>query len=132
MEDNFETIDAEFKDEDKDGVIVFQHSMFKLSHFIAAIKLAFQSKGLDELAVLLNNRGGVPVWKDNKPLWFSQGIKSEILRLNGQGWQKGKIRIKVTLEFCPDESESKETLTTSTEPDSPLDDLRRMINEEAS
>lgn len=128
MEDKFEIIDPEFKDEDKDGVIAFPQSMFKLSDFLTAVKEAFQSKGLDELASKLSNRGGVPVWKDNKPLWLSQGIKTEILRLNGKGWQKGKIRIKLTLEFCPDEPELKET-AANTGTESPLDDLRRIINE---
>lgn len=129
MEGKFETIDPELKDEDKDGVIAFRQSMFKLSDFLTTIKQAFQSKGLEELANKLSNRGGVPVWKDNKHLWLGDGIEAEILRLNGKGWQKGKIRIKLTLEFCPDEPELKETAAANTEPESPLDDLRRMIHE---
>jgi hypothetical protein len=56
----------------------------------------------------------------------------QILRIGSKGWQQGKIRIQicinfkshidlnkfqVLLEFCPDES---------TEPESPLDDLRQL------
>jgi hypothetical protein len=54
----------------------------------------------------------------------------EILKIGSKGWQTGQIRIKMSisptgknpdnvyLEFCPDELE---------EPESPLDDIRKMI-----
>ncbi|BAT54541.1 hypothetical protein NOS3756_35120 [Nostoc sp. NIES-3756] len=129
MEDKFETIDAEFKDEDRNGVIAFGQSIFKLSDFMRDVKEAFHYKGLDELAAKLSNRGGIPVWKDNRHLWFNQGIVTEVLKPNAKGWRKGKIRIKVILEFCPDEPELKETEAINTETESPLDDLRRMISE---
>lgn len=47
--------------------------------------------------------------------WFKQGEECEILRAGSQGWQKGKIKINVTLEFIPDEVEENK---------SPLDDIR--------
>ncbi|MBD2625260.1 KGK domain-containing protein [Trichormus variabilis] len=55
----------------------------------------------------------------------------QLLKIGNKGWQTGKIKIKmsisplnkssdyVDLEFCPDEPEI---------PESPLDDLRKMIN----
>jgi hypothetical protein len=74
--------------------------------------------------------------------WKSSIIDCEILRLGSQSWQKGKCRlqvhikihgmrmetrkqvlIEVDLEFCPDEP-------PISEPESPLDDLRQMINQE--
>ena len=60
--------------------------------------------------------------------FFKEGIECEILKFNSDGWTKGKLRIKVTLEFCPDEPEIEEIK----EPESPLDDLRRMINDTTS
>ena len=42
------------------------------------------------------------------------GFKCKVLQ-PGKGWQTGKIRINV--EFCPD---------NPTEPDSPLDEIRKM------
>jgi hypothetical protein len=67
-----------------------------------------------------------------------EGKKCEILRLGAKSWQKGRLRtqafigffpdttekakIQFILEFSPDEPEI-------TEPESPLDDIRRMINE---
>ena len=48
--------------------------------------------------------------------WFHNGQECEILRAGSNGWQKGKIKVNVTLEFIPDEPEVEK---------SPLDDLRQ-------
>ncbi|GAB4532654.1 MAG: hypothetical protein Tsb0014_17300 [Pleurocapsa sp.] len=48
--------------------------------------------------------------------WFYQGQECEILKAGSPGWQKGKLKIKVTLEFIPDEPEVEK---------SPLDDIRQ-------
>ncbi len=75
--------------------------------------------------------------------WESVLIDCEVLKMGANSWQKGKLRIQVTLgrgfvrqawdknveiqdvclEFCPDEPQL-------TEPESPLDDLRQMMNQE--
>ncbi|MEG3911283.1 KGK domain-containing protein [Microcoleus sp. w1-18aA5] len=71
--------------------------------------------------------------------WFGEGIDCEILRVGAQGWKKGKIKIKlnVTIEFCPDEPDVEETPenneSETSKPESPLDDLRRqLLNQENS
>lgn len=51
--------------------------------------------------------------------WLNKGVKSEVLKPGGD-WQKGKVKMKITLEFCPDEP---------TQPASPLDDIRKQIKE---
>ncbi|TAG95801.1 MAG: hypothetical protein EAZ09_07435 [Oscillatoriales cyanobacterium] len=57
----------------------------------------------------------------------------EILGVGAQGWKKGKIKLKlnVTIEFCPDEPEVEETPENNqleiSAPESPLDDLRRQL-----
>ena len=53
-------------------------------------------------------------------------IHCEILRVGSPNWQKGKFQLKITLEFIPDEVEE---VVTSNQPESPLDDLRQMLNE---
>ena len=65
---------------------------------------------------------------DEQANWFSEGVKCEVLKLDGKGWQKGKVRL--ALEFCPDEPEVEETPENKgiVEPESPLDDLRQMVN----
>ncbi len=36
---------------------------------------------------------------------FDRGINSEVIKFGAKGWQKGRLRARVILEFCPDESE---------------------------
>jgi hypothetical protein len=70
---------------------------------------------------------------------FGEGIDCEILRVGANGWKKGKIKLKlnVTIEFCPDEPKVEETSenneSETSQPESPLDDLRRqLLNQENS
>ena len=55
-------------------------------------------------------------------VWFKEGVDFQILRAGSSGWQKGKIKINVTLEFIPDELEEK----------SPLDDVRQELEQNNS
>ncbi|GET42167.1 KGK domain-containing protein [Microseira wollei] len=60
------------------------------------------------------------------------GLHCEILRIGSKGWQKGRIRVKVTLEFIPDEPEVEETPAINNleiEPPESPDDLRQLINQ---
>lgn len=67
------------------------------------------------------------IWKE----WSDTGVECEVLKMDGYGWQKGKVRI--SLEFIPDEEE--EILEANLEeesilpklPESPLDDLRTQL-----
>ena len=58
---------------------------------------------------------------------FSEGVDCELLKFGAKGWEKGKIRVKLTVEFCPDEPEVEAT-STNNQLESPLDDIRQMIN----
>lgn len=65
--------------------------------------------------------------------WFEDGINCEVLRLGVKSWQKGKVKIKVTLEFCLDEPDTEETSVNNqleiNQNESPLDDIRQMMSE---
>jgi len=73
-------------------------------------------------------------WDDNRQQWFSnEGVEGYALRYGEKGWQSGRLRLSI--EFCPDEPEPEpapETaelplLEASIEPaDSPLDEIRRL------
>ncbi len=54
--------------------------------------------------------------------WIGSGVPCELLKVDSQGWIKGTVRIKFEIEFIPDELEI-------TEPESPLDDIRKEINQ---
>jgi hypothetical protein len=65
--------------------------------------------------------------------WSNTGVECEVLKMDGNGWKKGKVRI--SLEFIPDEEEEEEILEANLEeesippklPESPLDDLRTQL-----
>jgi hypothetical protein len=69
-------------------------------------------------------------WKE----WSDTGVECEVLKMDGYGWQKGRVRI--SLEFIPDEEEQEEEILeanleeesiTPKLPESPLDDLRTKL-----
>jgi hypothetical protein len=75
--------------------------------------------------------------------WQSTIIDCEILRLGSKNWQKGKLKIQVRLEFTDSDRQGEQTIDTPqvdlefcpdepeiSQPESPLDDLRQMINQE--
>lgn len=91
--------DVLFVDKNKNGWVVIGDPTFKVDTFMATIKSCLQGN------------------QNPKQELFEQGISCEVLR-PGAKWQKGKVRI--TLEFCPDE------------PESPLDDIRQAIKQAES
>jgi hypothetical protein len=95
------------------GEILIPHHTFKVGEFKAKMK-----------AVLPGNN-------ELKDKWLTEGQSCEILKPGAKHWQKGKVRI--TLEFCPDEPEIAEKLVENNLeiiPEmSPLDDLRHQIKQ---
>ncbi len=141
MEDKF--YQPNYSDDD---VIAFNlNAMCKFGRFKQALQSALESKLPDTLVEYLEAQGitgtgmieypsGYPRGQNNNRKWFSNGKNCEILSIGAKGWQKGKLRIKFTLEFCPDEPEVIETTQSkeieNNQPESPLDDIRRMMNKE--
>jgi hypothetical protein len=126
----------------EDDVLAFDSGdfTFKLSKIKQALKSAFRSQVADSLIHSLASlgigglripTGGGTTANGN---WFSEGKDCEILKIGAKGWQKGKVRLRVSLEFCPDEPDVEKTPTSNqlkiSQPESPLDDIRRMINQE--
>ncbi len=133
-----------------DDVLSFGSAMFKVdklrqevSNLLNEYKLGEQlSKSFSSQNLQINvgqgqaNRNYAALYER----WFGNGIDCEILRLGAEGWKKGKVRMKlqVSIEFCPDEPEVEETQASEAaqasneiiQPESPLDDLRQMINQE--
>jgi len=132
MEDKFKPLESEFKD--KDSVLSFSSglSMFKVNEVASAVKQAFNDKGLEALKTRFSSRGGIP---GNWQQWIVQGVECEMLKPGSKGWLKGKLRIKFSLEFCPDESDVEETLASNhpeiNQSESPLDDIRQMMNQDS-
>ncbi|MBE9228154.1 KGK domain protein [Phormidium sp. LEGE 05292] len=110
-------------------VISFDDEMTKFGKFKESLKSAFvgilgnklveslECQKIKGTKIYDGSRSDFTNWK-----WFTEGKDCEILKIGAKGWQKGKIRVRVTLEFEPEQPEI-------IEPESPLDDLRRMMNE---
>jgi hypothetical protein len=128
MTDRFEELEAESNY--NEAVISFpNYAMLKIDEFAKKANDVLASKGISELYSRFSHKGGIPT---GEPGWISSGVKCEILRPGEQSWHKGKIKLKIVLEFCPDEPELSEihasqTLNNSDE-NSPLDDIRAAIN----
>ena len=94
--------------------------------------VVFLYKGLEEMNNRLKSegKGSIPIPR-NQDSWLNGGVGCEILSPNAKGWRKGKIRFRVTVEFCPDEPEFEEAVTSKQveikQPESPLDEIRQLV-----
>ena len=124
-----------FEECQDDDVLCHQTDLFKVKKFKSAIITAFKTAIPDKLQEELARQNlhiKLIKWIDegrkkrlielNNNVWFEEGVDFQILRAGSSGWQKGKIKINVSLEFIPDEPEEK----------SPLDDVRQEIDRDNS
>lgn len=68
------------------GRVLMANPTFKVAEFLDALAQAISDREDD--------------WTDDNEGWFSDGLECEALRVSGQGWQRGRVRIR--LEFAPD------------------------------
>lgn len=115
MSDNFEHLEREDVVSVYSGQILVTNRTFTVSEFIAAT-MQMAKKQLGELT-------------EGKEHWFGEGLDCKILKPGAKSWQRGKVRI--TLEFEPEELEVPETHESSESQasiaTSPLDDIRQMM-----
>ena len=132
---------VDFHNCDNNDAVSFGMTMLKMEKLRKTVNKLFSGwdlgETLDDLLRKENLNIEVPCNHPQKNWsyeeWFGQGIDCEILRVGAQGWKKGKMKLKlnVTIEFCPDEPEVEETPenneSETSQPESPLDDLRRQL-----
>ncbi|NCO75638.1 MAG: hypothetical protein GW795_08095 [Cyanobacteria bacterium] len=70
-------------------------SMFKLSHLIEGIKCKLIDTSRSDLHDEKKNL--------SRKKWLNDGVEVEVLKVGALGWQKGKLKLKITVEFSPDE-----------------------------
>ncbi|MGK7932774.1 MAG: KGK domain-containing protein [Microcystaceae cyanobacterium] len=108
-----------------DDVIQFGESITRFGKFESIVKSGIDQFIFDTLSQQQINaptKQYISHKNYHSYTWLNTGVPCEVLKIDSQGWQKGKIRIKFEIEFIPDEPEI-------TEPESPLDDIRREINQ---
>jgi KGK domain len=102
------------------GRVLMANPTFKVGEFLDALAQAISDREND--------------WNEDNEGWFSEGLECEALRFNAQGWQRGRVRIR--LEFSadgprpqlPPDRRSSETRRQEKpdKADNRLDDLYRM------
>ncbi|TAD85144.1 MAG: KGK family protein [Oscillatoriales cyanobacterium] len=122
-----------------DDVFSFQSTIFKvgrLREIMSSSVVPRLESALQELCktpgLTINTSKYNPQFRcSDQQQWFCDGIDCEALKIGAKGWQKGKVKIRVIVEFCPDEPEVEETSENNQleiiPPESPLDDLRRQL-----
>ncbi len=107
--------------------------LLKLEDLQHLIQQLLRSQGLNLINKdLANQQKGQLNQSASYALFGDQGVDCEILKPGDSGWKKGKLRVKVYLEFEPDEPEVDETIPTSENPQDaeiefPLDEVRKAI-----
>ncbi|MEJ6483008.1 KGK domain-containing protein [Nostoc punctiforme UO1] len=126
MEDGFKAIEC------KDGdVLDFGDNTYKIAKFKQAMYTSFNSTLEDTLNEELIGQG-IEIQEPPNMNWFQNGIDCEILTLGSQSWKKGKVKIRISIEFYVEEKDVEITNSKNSEiiePESSLDDLRRMIHD---
>ena len=120
-ENNFQYIEHK----DSNAVVSFDNgTTFKVNKLMEKINGFFLQLVLYKLAEYLGQAGiGTP--PNYKGSW-NQSVNAEILEPKSGEWKKGKVRMRVILEFCPDEPEETKNDSASNNGNS-LDDIRQTI-----
>jgi len=130
MEEVFFPLDLEeVISTDSKHTIAVRHGTCTVAEFLHGISIYLQRYS--------TYRDAPISWDDDRQLWFTdEGVEGRALQFGEKGWQSGRLRLSI--EFCPDEPEPEpepETpelplLEASIEPaDSPLDEIRRLAEE---
>ncbi|MCL1473891.1 KGK domain-containing protein [Argonema antarcticum] len=121
MSDKFEPLKwDEVVSIDNSAKILIPHRTFTVSELVKA--------ALELVKSTIPSAG----WTVEKAKWAGEGVEADVLKYGAKGWQQGKVRL--TIEFCPDEPEVEESTTSNQpeipQPESPLDDLRQLLNQD--
>ncbi|MFM7406845.1 MAG: KGK domain-containing protein [Cuspidothrix sp.] len=131
MEDNFKLIDC-----NDDDVIECNDLIYKVSRLRQALtEMGDDEDFLQQFCDLLREKEICYIEEGcYEPECFTEGMDSEILNLGSKHWKKGKLKFKLSMEFYAEVEELEKSYDKNviTEPESPLDDLRRKINEATS
>jgi hypothetical protein len=67
-------------------------------------ELELDSRLVDKISLFaLSAQEYLTGWPHATLLKMSGGVVGSVLKANGGGWRKGKIRVRIAVEFCPDE-----------------------------
>jgi hypothetical protein len=94
MEEKFEPLDHDEVLFVRAGRVLMANPTFKVGEFIDSLAQAVSDREAD--------------WAEENEGWFGDGLECEVLRFDGRGWQRGRVRIR--LEFCPEQQPERKLL----------------------
>ena len=114
--------------EESNAVVSFSNgTVFKVDKLMKHINGFFTRSVLDKLATRLAEIGlGTPPNHKGSCSSWNNYVEAEILEPQLGEWKKGKMRMRVILEFCPNEPEEIEDKDLHQNAN-PLDDIRRTM-----
>ncbi len=86
-----------------DDVVSFRGKLFKVSELRKMMGHAMTEQ--NQLNYTLSNalrQKGLELALTDTKEFLNQGVRGELLKITGKGWEKGKIKMKISLEFIPD------------------------------
>jgi hypothetical protein len=112
--------------EESHAVVSFNNgTTFKISKLMEQLNNLLIKSVLNNLLEHLKQVGlGTP--PNHRENW-NKAVDAEILEPQSGVWKKGKLRMRVILEFCPDEPEEIKVDNTQ-ENSSSLDDIRQTLS----
>ncbi|MDJ0616843.1 MAG: KGK domain-containing protein [Calothrix sp. MO_192.B10] len=120
-------MENKFQQIDQASVLSWEPCTLKINKLISSIYQFLGDEGWENVRENLDSAGSGQIPEMNEKLLFIEGMRCELLQ-PGKDWQKGRVKIKVSLEFCPDEPEI-EAISENTTSESSLDDIRRKLNQ---
>lgn len=130
MEDHKKFYIVDHEESQASAIVSFpQGQTFKIGVLLNKINNLFKELTLSNSAEKLTQDGlgklpinhGVSVYN-----WNREGVEAEILDPQSGGWKKGKVRMRVVLEFCPDETEDR--INGDRVNNNPLDEIRQTLS----
>jgi len=103
-----------------DDVISLSEKLYKLEEVKQCLSDFFETRNSYCASNSLRDKTknvGIDIDSNQIFSLLTEGIDSEILKIASSGWQKGKLKINVSVEFIPDQPEIPEY-------QSPLDEIR--------
>ncbi|BAY18380.1 hypothetical protein NIES21_42260 [Anabaenopsis circularis NIES-21] len=125
MEDTFKPIEC-----NDDDVIEVGDNTYKISRLKFGLNQSSNQSLAQKLQQELHHER---IQLSSVNMFSQQGINCKILTLGYKRWKKGKLKVSLSIEFYIEENVeiTNNNDLDINDPQSPLDDLRRMIHEES-
>jgi hypothetical protein len=119
-------MENKFQQLDNESLVSFDLCILKVNKLLESTSQYIGNEGWKTVRNNLNSAGSGLIPSTNNNQLFIEGIDCEVLN-PGKTWQKGKVKLKMILEFQADEPEIEAT-QENTGSESSLDEIRRKLD----